>query len=331
MKSLFGPALLMISCSRQVNAADPGYNGRLELLGAGKIPYVWEQPLGKAKGLLFLFHGCQHSALDFWPSSEGCEKCVGLPEEHKIAKTAVESGYFTVAISSHSQDHGGCWAARQDNARFLKVIKKLKSEESLKRQPVFLLGISSGGGFASQLPGVLDQLAGLCNIVGFQDISFLIKNTKYPPSQWIYMSRDEFMTGQVKEIAHGLTAAGHKHEVIEVKPKPLTETFLSSRIENFDKELSRKIFEKLAAAKYLRPDGTIHGDPRLSDWRKFFEPFMSEIAPDTLVRDKSPIAEEMNVAYGFHEAVADHMDQTIKFFDAIAETWHDNSHAAEHI
>lgn len=38
---------------------------------------LWQLPEGPAKGLLFLAHGCSHSATDFWERSEACPNCLG--------------------------------------------------------------------------------------------------------------------------------------------------------------------------------------------------------------------------------------------------------------
>jgi len=38
---------------------------------------VLTKPLGQVKGLVMLFHGCQHSALDWGYASATCPKCLG--------------------------------------------------------------------------------------------------------------------------------------------------------------------------------------------------------------------------------------------------------------
>lgn len=43
---------------------------------------VWQKPAEAAKGVVLLFHGCSHSAGDFWPDDGFyCKGCLGLPEE----------------------------------------------------------------------------------------------------------------------------------------------------------------------------------------------------------------------------------------------------------
>ena len=40
---------------------------------------VLTKPLGQAKGVVLLFHGCQHSALDWGQTSPTCPLCLGRP------------------------------------------------------------------------------------------------------------------------------------------------------------------------------------------------------------------------------------------------------------
>jgi hypothetical protein len=299
-------------------------------LKSGRVTYVWEEPLGTPKGILFLAHGCQHSALDFWPSNPKCEECVGLPEEHKIVKKALESKYTVLAISSHSQGHGGCWAARHDNNRVLKVLKKIKSEDTYKRLPVFALGVSSGGSFVAQLPEVLQQIAAVFVMVGHSDISFVSKKVQYPPSQWIHMPRDRILAEQINETVHGLRKAGFRADEIQVDAIPLSPTYFSDRIEKISPHLSTQIYDILKKNNFLKLDDTLAMDPRFSNWRRLLEPLMAEISPDTLRINQSPISEEMNVAWAHHEITADHILKTISFMDKISDNWLDNSHANEH-
>ena len=44
------------------------------------VEVVWQKP-ENAKGVVLLFHGCSHSAGDFWPDAFYCRGCLGLPEE----------------------------------------------------------------------------------------------------------------------------------------------------------------------------------------------------------------------------------------------------------
>ena len=70
---------------------------------------VWQKPSITAKGLLFLAHGCNHGAIDFWPQSPRCAQCIGLPEEVRITKEALQAGWAVVAMSSSDRIGSRCW------------------------------------------------------------------------------------------------------------------------------------------------------------------------------------------------------------------------------
>ena len=155
------------------------------------IEIVYQVPSEKAiHGVLVLFHGCSHSATDFFQSSAECKKCRGLPVEIAVVKAAANEGFFVVSISSSNRDHK-CWLPREDIIPVTKGIKHVYEEvlgaktkipimtssqpsfskASLSSKnidysskhmdpPLFILGASSGGSFA----GMYAQDAKLLNV-----------------------------------------------------------------------------------------------------------------------------------------------------------------------
>jgi hypothetical protein len=73
------------------------------------IEVVWQKPRDASR-VIFLAHGCSHGAVDFWPKSSACPKCIGLPEERTIVKAALRRGYMVVAISSMDRANSRCWS-----------------------------------------------------------------------------------------------------------------------------------------------------------------------------------------------------------------------------
>jgi hypothetical protein len=84
---------------------------REEILGT---EVVWQKPPGAAKGLLFLAHGCNHGAIDFWPQAAACAQCIGLPEEVRITKETLQAGWAVVAMSSTDRAGSRCWNIESD-------------------------------------------------------------------------------------------------------------------------------------------------------------------------------------------------------------------------
>ncbi|KAK9845121.1 hypothetical protein WJX74_010780 [Apatococcus lobatus] len=110
--------------------------------------------VAKPAGVLLLFHGCQHSAIDWWPAQPSCPSCIGLPEEVRITKAAAAHNLVAVALSSRDRLAHRCWDATwpveqcTEIQQVGKVIKQLLERESWNQLPLYALGVSSGGAMA---------------------------------------------------------------------------------------------------------------------------------------------------------------------------------------
>ncbi|PNW84355.1 hypothetical protein CHLRE_04g231810v5 [Chlamydomonas reinhardtii] len=72
---------------------------------------VWQVPAAdtRLRGVMFIAHGCGHGATDWWPQSESCPKCIGLPEEMNVTLHLLLRGYAAVAVSSADRTRSRCW------------------------------------------------------------------------------------------------------------------------------------------------------------------------------------------------------------------------------
>ena len=137
--------------------------------GAPAIELVWQRPRrpeGAApKGIVFLAHGCHHAAVDFFPASDRCVRCAGLPEETRVAAKALTRGYVVAAVSSEK----ACWNTQGDARRVAAALNRVRrrNPDLPRGAPVFAFGASSGGAFVAALPffadvdGVVAQIAGV--------------------------------------------------------------------------------------------------------------------------------------------------------------------------
>ena len=137
--------------------------------GAPVIELVWQRPRrpegARPKGIVFLAHGCHHAAVDFFPASDRCVQCAGLPEESRVAAKALTRGYVIAAVSSEK----ACWNTQGDARRVAAALQRVRRRNpDLPRDaPVFAFGASSGGAFVAALPffadvdGVIAQVAGV--------------------------------------------------------------------------------------------------------------------------------------------------------------------------
>jgi len=113
------------------------------------------------KGVLFLAHGCSHSATDWFPRSINCTKCLGLPVEQTIVKESLNQKFIVLVITSVNR-FNKCWSY-SDVTRVAMVINHMynsvipstydistttgmsSSKFKTLSLPLFLLGASSGG------------------------------------------------------------------------------------------------------------------------------------------------------------------------------------------
>jgi hypothetical protein len=130
-------------------------------LGAEKdMEFVWQRPAGQVKGILFMAHGCDHHGTDFFESdslaNEQCKKslkgrCLGLPEEVHMRRTALARNYLVVAATGGSKStRGMCWHPH-DLAKVKHGLDHIRTEEKLADVPLFATGASSGGKFVGYL------------------------------------------------------------------------------------------------------------------------------------------------------------------------------------
>ncbi len=66
---------------------------------------LWEVP-HQPRGVLFVAHGCSHSGSDWWPPSQRCQHCLGLPEE-MIVRRAVRPVLLPF-LQGHAAMPGPC-------------------------------------------------------------------------------------------------------------------------------------------------------------------------------------------------------------------------------
>ena len=93
-----------------------GKSAQLPSDWAQKVDVVYQMPDVRPQGVLALFHGCAHSATDFWPQSDRCPECRGLPVEVRITRMALQAGWATIALSSKDRE-SKCWQWAEDESR----------------------------------------------------------------------------------------------------------------------------------------------------------------------------------------------------------------------
>jgi hypothetical protein len=281
------------------------------------------RPSSDALAAAYLCAGCSHSGGDFWAAAPGCESCIGLPEERRIAAAALAARLFVVAGSSADRGRAKCWWPHTDGRRIAAALATLLRREHADTLPLYALGASSGGAFVAALPRFVPHLSAICvQIMGASPDVLLSPLPSgfgsFPPSRWVHMPLDAAMSGFVAAALSGLQAAGLVAEEVRVAPQRLTPDFLAERIDGLPAEVSAAVHGALQGAGLLDKEGFLKSDPRKgggADWRAALAALPpSTLGSDSLVADVSPIAEELNVAWANHEIVADGVNDTLAFF-----------------
>jgi len=329
----------------------------------------WELPtLSPPLGVLFFFHGCSHAAGDLFPQSESCPTCLGLPEEQRIRKLAVNQHTLAlVAISSLQATHEGkgCWDSQQSAtpgqddlssvaAIFVNLITK--HEPQLQKLPIYALGVSSGGSLALLLPKVM-QLAGICSQImaihpqeleNILDATTLLQEKrqkqqqgekqhfKYPPTIFMHMPRDARTASYIEQDVAVLQSANIPVEVAETASRPLTSKFLTHHSDGqISQTLADDIVSALQLHQLLDEKGFLVKDPRQSrrEWVPAVEPVVKNSF--SLEPDRSPLTALMNVAFAGHDIITSGLDSALKWLESGGQgdfvKWIDKEEKAEQV
>lgn len=267
------------------------------------------------RGVVFLAHGCSHRATDWWPASETCPTCLGLPVERGIVTEALRRGYAAIALSS-SNKINKCWSNRDLGPAYI-VLKHFYStilhkaansgvNTLNKSPPLHLLGASSGGSFVGLLGMHASSqglpIASIC--IQISALHHEWKSGSIPPSIFVHMNIDEMNKGAIKNNLARLQREKIPAQELGCNPKPITPHFFSSEhsyaLSDAD---SATLQSALRVAGYLTDEGFLKEDPRSSHWRDVVTKALPHIVPskDTLEADKSPISELLNLAWALHE------------------------------
>ena len=274
-----------------------------------------------ARGLALLLHACTHSAFKFFARSGGCDECVGLSEEMRIARIALRGGYLPVAVSSANRD-SGCWSKGRDVERVRAVLDQafLRRYRDLS---VVAIGASSGGAFAVEL--ALDDLAGSALVMVMDLTDGVVGRLKAAggaaPVYYAPMPRD---AGRLKRVVRNYDRGpkkGVKLDQSSCVPRPVTEDYLVERVVGMDRDEAKELIDKLVHSKHV--DGRSHmflKDPTMSDWRDVLTNGQGDktrwLGKYTLERGNSPLAKALHRCWAFHEYCSESVEPALRFFEA---------------
>lgn len=285
---------------------------------------VIQSPDGRSRGTILLLHGCSHSATDYFPPGKDCPQCLKLPESSKIAQMALWRGFNAVAVSSTDRDRK-CWHTNsetgegEDYDRVRTALHEANRRNAYSPNlPLYVVGGSSGGYFASSLP-LKFPVTGVYSIISTAICMMWTDMDKskrgFPPHAFTHMgTRDKRTALNVKEAIRVLNSLQIATIDFNVDPKPVTEQYLREAVPRWNTGLVSEVVAALRRTGIVDENFFLVSDPRRSQWRKAVEHLKGKLE-DNFIPDRSPLSEELNRAWAGHETTSDFFVEALDFLE----------------
>lgn len=266
---------------------------------------IWQIPKSP-KAVLFIFHGCNGKAANFWDRSPSCPNCIGLPEERLIVLHALYRKFAVVTISSI----GRCWSFNKEKENVIWMIKWWTEKYNLEKLPIVAMGASSGGYFVSALAYELN----------FSSIVIMIAEgvfeqrgipEKYPPTLFIHMPKDSRRALLIEANMQALMRSNVQVKEITCVEFPLTPYFLSDRIPGLDQNFSEQLYNIFREKTFIDDKGFMMKDGRKTPWKQILKE--KGLWSERYEWDNH-IQEELNLAYAYHEMTSLQSDDMFNWF-----------------
>ncbi|XP_062026575.1 uncharacterized protein LOC133742893 [Rosa rugosa] len=268
---------------------------------------IWQIP-DSPKAVLFLAHGCDGRAANFWDKSSTCPNCVGLPEERLIALHALARKFAVLTISSKER----CWTFGKEIVIVKDILTWLVKKNKLEKLPLVALGASSGGYFVSVLATEL-KFSSITLMIAEGMFDHIDIKENYPPTLFVHMPKDLFRQKKIADYMEVLKNNGVDVEEIECMEFPLSPHLLANRIPGLDQSVSAKLFDLFRHEGFIDENGYMKNDGRRTHWKEAVRK-SNIIFPDKQLAHY--IQEELNLAFAVHEMTSLHSDRIFKWFES---------------
>ncbi|XP_072961709.1 uncharacterized protein [Typha angustifolia] len=266
---------------------------------------IWQIP-DSPKAVLFIAHGCNGRAANFWDKSPGCPNCVGFPEDRAIVLRALDQKFAVLTISSIRK----CWSFGKEMQNVKWIIKWWIEKNKLDKLPVMGLGASSGGYFISALAAEM-QFSSIVLMIAEGVFGSMGVPVGYPPTLFVHMPKDHRRMKLIEVNMDLLRENGIRVKEVRCMEFPLTPEFLSDRVQGLDLALSIKLFELFREKGFIDEKGYMRNDGRATRWKQ-------ALKERGVILEKHEfldhIQEELNLAYGYHEMTSLQLDDIFNWF-----------------
>lgn len=237
----------------------------------------------------------------------------GLAEEQRLRKAVLSRRIALISISSLDRNGTKCWHELKNDGgeNVATIIKAVIVRQGLLRLPFYVIGASSGGSMALNMPRLLNTKGVYVQVRGVDnDMLTLPNKRKYPPTAFVHMPEDTRNGALIGANINFLRQAGVPVLEVRVYPRPVTVEFLTSRSPPVTRKIAADVITALTDYGLLDEDGYVLRAPRpkMANWAPVAKPFVGNLS---LVRDQSDIGELVNLAYGHHELVSDEAEAVL--------------------
>ncbi|KAF3333346.1 hypothetical protein FCM35_KLT01037 [Carex littledalei] len=260
------------------------------------------------KAVLFVAHGCNLHAYDFWDKSSNCPHCTGLPEDRLFVLQALELNMAVITISSL----GKCWSFQREMVNVQWIIQNWVKKNNIENLPKFAMGASSGGYFVSALATKM-EFSSICIMIAEGVFKNIDIPKIYPPTLFVHMVKDRNRARAVLSNMEQLAEVGVEVKEIRCEEFPLDAGFLAKRIPGLDQGSADKLIEVFHEKGFLDEKGHLKKDGRAIKWKE-------ALLKKKLIHEKfelfSHVNEEMNLAFAYHEFTSLNNDEIFEWFES---------------
>ncbi|XP_004243232.1 uncharacterized protein [Solanum lycopersicum] len=267
---------------------------------------IWQIP-DSPKAILFLAHGCNGKAANFWDRSPKCPNCVGLPEERLIVLNALARRFAVLAVSSA----GRCWSIEEERLIVKDIIEWWVVKQKVQSLPIVALGASSGGYFVSVLATDL-RFSSITIMIAEGVFDRMDIPKSYPPTLFVHMPKDKRRSVRIARYLTLLQGKGIDVAEVKCMEFALSPNLLSDRIPGLDLATSVKLYSLFQEKDFVDTKGFMRNDGRTIQWKEALKE-REIILPDKSIANH--IQEEMNLAFAYHEMTSLQSEQIFNWFE----------------
>jgi hypothetical protein len=273
----------------------------------------YQLPNGRAKGLVAVFPGCSRAATGFWPWVAGDpvgKKCTGFPEDVSHTKQILNRGYAILVLTP--SDRSLCWTSTTTNiSQPVEAIKRFQTKFGLDSSSLFVLGVSSGGGFAARMADLIHVDGAILEV----STNSTAPGPKTPQTVWVTMGAEE--TTKAQGYARSL---GTRGAVVRSPPRTLGLGYFSDYFDSITPTQSAQMVDALRRAGFLDAAGMLVKDPKENKaWVKALAGMAWLKTPGTTASAavrSSPVLQSLTAAYARHEHVATYTTAALTWFES---------------